>query len=109
MSSDEQFMKRVMEVVSKNLSNSEFDVEQMAKEIGISRTHLHRNKRAYRIPICQIRAEYQDATSYETPQGEKEQCLRIAYSVGFSSQTHFSTTFNNTTGFLPTEFIKQID
>ena len=32
---------------------------------------------------------------------------QIAYEVGFSSQTHFSTTFKSFFGITPTEYLKQ--
>ncbi len=110
MSSDEQFMKRVMEVVNKNLSNSEFDVEQMAKEIGISRTHLHRKlKELTGFPSAKFVQNIRMQQAMKLLKEKKNNVSQIAYSVGFSSQTHFSTTFKQYYGVSPTEFIKQID
>ena len=34
---------------------------------------------------------------------------QIAYSVGFASQTHFSTTFKQYYGVSPTEYIRQLE
>lgn len=110
ISSDEQFMKRVMEVVNKNLSNSEFDVEQMAREIGISRTHLHRKlKELTGFPSAKFVQNIRMQQAMKLLKEKKNNVSQIAYSVGFSSQTHFSTTFKQYYGVSPTEFIKQID
>ncbi|MQM96074.1 response regulator [Segatella copri] len=39
---DEELMERIMKVVNENLSDSDFNVEKMCDEVGVSRTQLHR-------------------------------------------------------------------
>ena len=39
---DEAFMERVMKVVNDHLDDSDFNVELLTKEVGISRAQLHR-------------------------------------------------------------------
>ena len=110
MSSDELFMKRVMEVVNRNISNSEFDVEQMVEEIGISRTHLHRQlKRLTGYSATRFVQNIRMQQALKLLKEKKVNVTQIAYSVGFSSQTYFSTTFKQYYGVSPLEYIKQLD
>ena len=45
-SPEEVFIKKALEIVDRNLSNSEFTVEAFQKEIGMSRMQLHRKLKA---------------------------------------------------------------
>ncbi|MBO4267970.1 MAG: response regulator [Bacteroidaceae bacterium] len=110
MSSDELFMKRVMEVVNRNISNSDFDVEQMVEEIGISRTHLHRQlKRLTGFSATKFVQNIRMQQALKLLKEKKVNVTQIAYSVGFSSQTYFSTTFKQYYGVSPLEYIRQIE
>ena len=109
-SSDEQFMKRVMEIVNKNISNSEFNITQMVDEVGMSRTQLHRKLKE--LTGFSAARFMQNIRMQQAMKLLKEKCVnvsQIAYSVGFSSQTHFSTTFKQYYGISPTEYIRQIE
>ena len=39
---DELLMERIMKVLNKNLGDSDFSVEMLCHEVGISRAQLHR-------------------------------------------------------------------
>lgn len=41
-SADEKLLGRIVDVINANISNSDFNIEKMSTEIGISRVHLHR-------------------------------------------------------------------
>ena len=41
-STDNKLLDKVMNIINRNISNPELTVEMIAKEIGISRVHLHR-------------------------------------------------------------------
>lgn len=108
VSSDEQLMKRIMEVVNNNLSNSEFSIEQMVDEVGMSRTQLHRKlKELTGFSASRFVQNIRMQQAMKLLKEKKVNVSQIAYSVGFSSQTHFSTTFKQYYGLTPTEFIKQ--
>ncbi len=110
MSSDELFMKRVMEIVNSNIANSDFDVEQMVEKIGISRTHLHRQlKRLTGFSATKFVQNIRMQQALKLLKEKKMNVTQIAYSVGFSSQTYFSTTFKQYYGVSPLEYIRQIE
>lgn len=46
---DEEFMRKAMQVVKKNLDNPEFSVEVLASEMNMSRSNLHLRCTPHRI------------------------------------------------------------
>lgn len=108
-SNDEMLMERVMKVVNDNLTNTEFNVEMMAEEVGLSRVQLHRKlKELTGIPtgefIRNIRLKQAEMLLRE----KKINVSQVAFAVGFSSQTHFSVVFKRAYGMSPTEFVASI-
>lgn len=109
-SSDELLMKRIMEIVNKNLSNSDFNITQLVGEVGLSRTQLHRKiKELTGFPASKFVQNIRMQQAMKLLRDKRINVSQIAYSVGFSSQTHFSTTFKQYYGISPTEYIRQIE
>lgn len=107
-SSDEQLMNRIMELVNANLSNSEFNIEDIVETLGISRTHLHRKlKEMTGLSAGKfiLNLRLQQAAKLLEENGMN--ITQIAYAVGFTSQTHFSTIFKNYYGVTPSEYAEQ--
>ena len=109
-SSDEQFMKRVMDIVNKNISNSEFNISQMVDEVGMSRTQLHRKlKELTGFSAARFMQNIRMQQAMKLLKEKRVNVSQIAYSVGFASQTHFSTMFKQYYGVSPTEYIRQLE
>lgn len=109
-SSDELFMKRVMDIVNKNISNSDFNISQMVDEVGMSRTQLHRKlKELTGFSAARFMQNIRMQQAMKLLKEKRVNVSQIAYSVGFASQTHFSTTFKQYYGVSPTEYIRQLE
>ncbi|MDX1586433.1 MAG: helix-turn-helix domain-containing protein, partial [Balneolaceae bacterium] len=103
-SMDEAFLGKLREIVEKNLRDDQFGVRELAKEAGISRSQIHRKLKDLTGKstsqfIREIRLEH----SLEMLQRNEATVSEIAYRVGFSSPTYFSTCFHNFFGFPPGE------
>ena len=108
LSSDEVLMKRIMEVVNKNLSNSSFNIESIVDEVGISRTQLHRKlKELTGFSAAKFVQNLRMQQAAELLKEGKANIAEIAYSVGFASQSHFATTFKQYYGLTPSEYLRQ--
>ena len=105
---DELLMERVMKVVNEQLANPDLNVELLSKSIGISRVHLHRKlkeltNQSARDFIRTIRLK-QAATLLS----EKKLAVSdVAYTVGFSSLSHFSSSFREFYGMTPKEYSEE--
>jgi len=103
---DEQLMNRIVMCVDQNITDSNFDVELLCTQIGISRVHLYRKLKELtsQSPIDFIRnIRLKMAADLLV---EKKHCIsEVAYKVGFSNVSHFSRTFKTFYGMSPRKYI----
>lgn len=102
---DEAFLSRLLVVVESNLENPEFDVEQLGRAIGLSRSQLHRKVRALtnQPPTMLIRSIRLQRAA-ELLARRAGSVAEIAYSVGFSSQAYFAKCFREQFHTSPREY-----
>ncbi len=105
---DEALMERIMKVVNEHLSDSDFNVEMLTKEVGISRAQLHRKmKEMTGIPVTEFIRNIRMEQAVRLLEEQKINVTQVAYTVGFSNLAHFSTVFRKQFGVSPTEYIEQ--
>lgn len=102
---DEKLMRRVMDLIHKNMGDSEFSVETLSNELGISRVHLNRKlKELLDIsPSALIKSVRLKQAALLLIQSNVT-VAEVAYSVGFSSPAYFTTNFTQYYGMTPKEF-----
>ena len=105
---DELLMERIMKVVNKNLSNSDFNVDMLTQEVGISRAQLHRKmKEMTGISTSEFIRNIRLEQAARLLKEQKINVTQVAYTVGFSNLAHFSTIFRKHFGLSPTEYAEQ--
>ncbi len=102
---DEKLIQKAMSIVEKNIANPDFSVDQLSKEIGMSRVHLYKKLTALigKTPIEFIRViRLRRAASLL----EKSQLTisEIAYHVGFNNPKYFAKYFKEEYKMLPSEY-----
>lgn len=107
---DEVLMDNVMKAISKNIDNNDFGVEDLAKEVGLSRTHLQRKmKEVTGLNVAEFIRNIRLEQAARLLMEQKINVSQVAYSVGFSNLAHFSTVFKKHFGMTPTEYIAKIE
>ncbi|HSO88477.1 MAG TPA: response regulator, partial [Draconibacterium sp.] len=106
-SADEKFITRAMEIIEKNIGNSEFEVRQFEEEMFMSRMQLFRKIKALtnQTPgdfIRTIRLK-RAASLIKQKFGNIAQ---ITYEVGFNNPSYFAKCFKDLYGVLPSDYIK---
>ena len=106
--SEDGFLKQLMEIVEQHLDDPNFSIEQLCREAGVSRTHLHRKiKAATKLStshfIRKIRLEKASILLRQTDDNISE----IAYQTGQSSPQNFSKYFIREYGLSPSAYRKQ--
>ena len=102
-----KFLTEIERIVDENLQNEQFGVEALARQIGISRTHLHRKlKEKTGQSISQYIREYRLQKAKEMLEKEDVTASEAAYRVGFGSPTYFNKSFRDFFGYTPGE-VKQ--
>jgi YesN/AraC family two-component response regulator len=104
---DEEFLVNTMKIIVDNLSDSQFDVETLARELNLSRSQLFRkfNSLLQQPPktfILSIRLTTAKKMVLETQKPIKQ----IAYETGFSSPNFFARQFRKSFGKSPSAFRK---
>jgi len=101
---DETFLLRVKETVEKNIRNEHYSVDQLADEVGLSYTQLHRKLRALtNMSTGQFVRWFRLQRAMKLLKKNAGTVGEIAYSVGFGSPAYFTKCFKEEFGFLPSE------
>ena len=105
---DEQLMERIMKSINEHLSDSDFNVDQLCEEVGISRAHLHRKmKDLTGIPVSEFIRNIRLEQGARLLKEQKLNITQVAYTVGFSNLGYFSTIFRKHFGVSPREFVER--
>lgn len=106
---DEEFVERAIKIVEEHLADTEYSVEQLGRDIGMSRTNLY--KKLVSITgkgphdfIRTIRLK----RAYRLLEKSQMNISEVAYRVGYSSPKRFSENFKNEYGMTPSEFVKNL-
>ena len=102
---DELLMERIMKAINKNLSDSDFNVDMLTQEVGISRAQLHRKmKDMTGISTSEFLRNIRLEQAARLLREQKLNVTQVAYTVGFSNLAHFSTIFRKHFGVAPSEY-----
>ncbi len=102
---DNEFLKKIEEIVMSRLTDDEFNIDTLAQEIGISRTGLFSKLRA--VTEMTPNAFIKRIRLNEAARLLAEENLRVneaCYAVGFSSRSHFAKYFQEQFGVTPGEY-----
>jgi signal transduction histidine kinase/ligand-binding sensor domain-containing protein/DNA-binding response OmpR family regulator len=105
---DDKLLERVMNVINKNLNNSDLNVDSIAREVGISRVHLHRKMKELtgQTPHDFIRnIRLKQAANLLTRPGMS--VTEVVYACGFNNAASFSTIFKKFYGMTPREYMHE--
>ncbi len=103
-SQNEILLRRLRQIVLLNLTNEQFSVERFSKEVGISRSHLHRKlKLLTGKSISQFIREIRLEEAKQLLEDNHATASEVAFMVGFSSSSYFNTCFHAFYGFPPGE------
>jgi signal transduction histidine kinase/ligand-binding sensor domain-containing protein/DNA-binding response OmpR family regulator len=101
---DEQFLSRVMMVIDEHLAEEEFSIEEFGKDVGMSRSQVHRKLKALTGKSTSIYLRtVRLAKAKEMIEQKKGTISEISYWVGFSSPAYFSRCFKEEFGHAPSE------
>ena len=102
---DEELMERIMKVVNENMTDSDFNVEKMCEEIGISRTQLHRKmKELTGVSTSEFLRNIRLDEAARLIREHRINITQVSYAVGFTNNSHFSTAFKRYFGMSPSEY-----
>ncbi len=107
-SMDQKLLRNTISTVEKNLGNPSFGVEEMASEMSMSRTSLHRKiKSITGFPPSELIRSIRLRKAAKLIANRADTVTQIALQVGFDDYSHFSKSFKKHFGVSPTLYEEQ--
>lgn len=107
-SAEEEFMKRLKEVLDQNLTNPDFGSQQLVKEMCMSRMQLHRKLKAvFGYSASEFLKSQRLVMAADLLKTSSINISQIGYSVGFNDHAYFSKSFKEQFGCTPSQFAKR--
>jgi signal transduction histidine kinase/DNA-binding response OmpR family regulator len=102
---DEKLIEKALKLVENNMSNSDFSVEKLSRELGMSRVHLYKKLTSLtgKTPIEFIRTMRLKRAAQLLGKSQLT-VSEIAYEVGFNDPRYFSKYFKTEFGVLPSQY-----
>jgi YesN/AraC family two-component response regulator len=103
--SEQEFLRKLNKLIETNIESSIYTVEELAKDLYISRVQLYRKVKAiFGISVSEHINNIRLEKSKELLLKSNQNISEIAYAVGFSSPNYYSTAFKNKYGITPKEY-----
>lgn len=103
------FLEKLSQEVENNLTNDQFGVEELSRNMGMSRSQLHRKLNAATgKSISQFIREYRLQRGMDLLRKGDLTAAEVADRIGFGSATYFNTCFTELYGFPPGEVKNRI-
>lgn len=102
---DEKLIKKALEYTEANISNPDYSVEELSRDLGMSRVHLYKKLSSLtgKTPIEFIRVVRLKRAA-QLLQESQLTVAEIAYEVGFNSPKYFRKYFKDEFGVLPSQY-----
>ncbi len=109
-SSRKDFMERLTAITEANLTNDQFGVSELAHEMGMSRSNLHRRiKEEANLSVSQFINQVRLKKALKLLNQESATVSEAAFESGFHSVTYFTKCFGAFYGYPPGEAAKHIE
>jgi signal transduction histidine kinase/ligand-binding sensor domain-containing protein/DNA-binding response OmpR family regulator len=105
---DDALLKKIMNVVEKNIGNENFSVDDLARDASLSRRHLYRKLEALtNLAPSEFIQYIRLQRAHELLEKNAGSVAEIGYQVGFGSPSYFSACFHERFGVPPSEILNR--
>ena len=102
---DEDFLVKLNEIIEKNIENSDFSIDNLAKEIGISSSGLFAKiKQISGVTPNRLILSMRLKKAAELLNERRYRVNEVCYRVGFNNPSYFAKCFQKQFGKLPKDF-----
>ena len=104
---DEEFLSNLKEVMDTNLVESDFNAENFAASLGMSRMQLHRKLKAITgLSTTEFIRSQRLKLAAQLLKKSEINISQVGYTVGFNNHSYFTKCFKEQFGVSPSEFAK---
>lgn len=103
------FLQKVETFIQKNLENSDYGVDELCRDLGMSRMNVYRKFQALSVPPpSDYIKSFRLKKAAELLKSSTASITEIAYEVGFTSPQYFAKCFKDVYGMTPREFSRGV-
>ncbi len=109
ISEDEKFLKNTLACIENNITNPNFSVEELSRQMALSRVSLYKRLLTLtgKTPVDCIRT-IRLKRAVQLLEKSKLSIANVAYEAGFNNPTYFSKVFKEEYGTLPSEYLNEL-
>jgi len=105
---DQKLLDKALQIVSDHVSDESFGIEELRKELGLSRSQLHRRlQKITGLSTSLFIRSVKLRKAFELLKEGNLSVSEVAYRTGFSSPSYFNKCFHEQYGFPPGDIHKQ--
>ncbi|MBD8347572.1 two-component regulator propeller domain-containing protein [Dysgonomonas sp. HGC4] len=105
---DERFMQKLYEILEKDVSNPELNLDDFSRDVGMSRANLYRKIKAItNLSPNEFIRNFRLNMGAKMLKEAKLPVSEVYVAVGFNSHAYFSNCFKTYFGMSPTEYTNQ--
>jgi len=106
---DLEFLEKITKIIEENLSNSNFGVEELSIEAGLSSSHFYRKLKQLtgQVPNAYLRNFRLQRAAELLDSNTGFNVAEVMYQIGIESNSYFSTSFKKLHGVSPSEYSKR--
>ena len=105
---DEALINKALEAIGRNLSNTEYSVEEMSRDMCMSRANLYRKIHSITgLSPNELIKNIRLKKAAELLKESQLSIVEVADSVGFNTPNYFTKSFKKLFGVLPTQYKKR--
>ena len=103
-SRDKDFLRKINDLIEEHISDENFGVSELAREIGMSRSNLLRKiQKLTNLSVSQYISQLRLKSAMELLKQDSFSVSEVSYKVGFSSTSYFTKCFREFYGYPPGE------
>ena len=107
-SSDEHLMEKIINTLNRHMNDPELNVETLAAAVGISRVHIHRKlKELTNMSARDFIKSVRLKQAAEMLSEKKLTIAEVAYAVGYTNPSYFTTNFKEHFGMSPKDYMNK--
>ncbi len=109
-SSEEIFLQQAMQIVEENMMNTDFSVEMLVSEMGMSRSNLYlKIKESTGLSSSEFIRSVRLKRAVQLLKKSDMSVKEIMYMTGFNTASYFSKCFKKQYGVVPSEYMKTLN
>ncbi|WP_430932072.1 hybrid sensor histidine kinase/response regulator transcription factor [Saccharicrinis sp. 156] len=106
---DKKFLSRISNLIIENKYDSKVNVEELSKQMGLSRVHLYRKiKKITGVSVSEFVTQTKLKESLILLKNSESTIAEIAYKVGFSTPSYFTKCFKDQFEMSPSDYREMV-